>query len=274
MATSSATFFRQMGGTLGTAVFLSVLFNGLPDKIAGAFRSAAATPAVPGRAARPGGRGPTRPTQPVLEMLNGGGGAARHGQALDDSSFINHLDPRLARPFLVGFSDSIDLVFLCGAACSLVALVIVWFLPEEKLRTQSGLQAQQTQAAEAAATRSEVPDGAVDAGGAAAMIPGAGSTDTPSEGEVGHGRHAIAVANGHQVTDVVDGHQVAEVANGHHPAEVAHGHHVAEVANGHHPTEVVDGQQPAEVANGHHPAQPAHGRHVARAPEEEPAGNH
>ena len=27
VATSSATFFRQMGGTLGTAVFLSVLFS-------------------------------------------------------------------------------------------------------------------------------------------------------------------------------------------------------------------------------------------------------
>ncbi|MGN6688503.1 MAG: MDR family MFS transporter, partial [Actinomycetales bacterium] len=36
VATSSATFFRQMGGTLGTAVFLSVLFNGLPSRIADA----------------------------------------------------------------------------------------------------------------------------------------------------------------------------------------------------------------------------------------------
>src|SRR5881392_2908144 len=33
VATSSATFFRQMGGTLGTAVFLSILFNAVPDKI-------------------------------------------------------------------------------------------------------------------------------------------------------------------------------------------------------------------------------------------------
>ena len=70
-------------------------------------------------------------------------------------------------------------MFLLGAVVIAVALVIVWWLPEEKLRTQSGLQAQQTQAREAAATRSEVPDGAVDAGGAAALVPGAGSTDTP-----------------------------------------------------------------------------------------------
>ena len=32
VATSSATFFRQMGGTLGVAVFLSILFNNLADK--------------------------------------------------------------------------------------------------------------------------------------------------------------------------------------------------------------------------------------------------
>jgi hypothetical protein len=45
VATSSATFFRQMGGTLGTAVFLSVLFSTVGDKIAGAFKASAATPA-------------------------------------------------------------------------------------------------------------------------------------------------------------------------------------------------------------------------------------
>ncbi len=45
VATSSATFFRQMGGTLGVAVFLSLLFNSLPDKIQSAFQSAAGNPA-------------------------------------------------------------------------------------------------------------------------------------------------------------------------------------------------------------------------------------
>jgi hypothetical protein len=163
VATSSATFFRQMGGTLGTAIFLSVLFNGLPDKIASAFRTAAATPQFQAAVTDPAVRA-NPANKPVLDMLTGGAGGAA-SQALSDSSFINHLDPRLARPFLVGFSNAIDVVFVLGAVVIAVAFVIVWFLPEEKLRTQSGLQARQEQAGPGAATRSEVPDGAVDASG-------------------------------------------------------------------------------------------------------------
>ena len=33
VVTASSTFFRQLGGTLGTAVFFSILFSTLPDKI-------------------------------------------------------------------------------------------------------------------------------------------------------------------------------------------------------------------------------------------------
>jgi len=150
VATASATFFRQMGGTLGTAIFLSVLFNGLPDKIITAFRSIAPTasfqsalhdPAVLGNPAN----------APVLEMLKPGGSTGASDSALADSSFINHLDPRLARPFLVAFAEQIDVVFLLAAGILLIAWVFVWFLPEEKLRSVSGLQAQRQNEQEAAA---------------------------------------------------------------------------------------------------------------------------
>ena len=156
VATSSATFFRQMGGTLGTAVFLSVLFNTLPDKIAGAFRAIAPTaefqsalrdPAVANNPAN----------QPVIQALHGGG--LNGNAALSDSSFINHLDPRLAKPFLVGFSQSMDNVYLLGAAVTFVAFVVVWFLPEEKLRTQSGIQAREAQEAAAAAALGDMAAG-------------------------------------------------------------------------------------------------------------------
>ncbi|HYY09960.1 MAG TPA: MDR family MFS transporter [Kineosporiaceae bacterium] len=184
VATSSATFFRQMGGTLGTAIFLSVLFNGLPGKIASAFGAAVRTPQFQAALADPAVRS-NPANKPVFDALAAGasGGGSLNSAALDNSSFINELDPRLARPFLLGFADAIDVVFLLGAVVIAVAFAVVWFLPEEKLRTQSGLQAQQAQAGEGARTRSEVPDGAVDAGGAAAMIPGAGSTDTPASSD-------------------------------------------------------------------------------------------
>src|SRR5688572_28012357 len=43
VATSSVTFFRQMGGTIGVAAFLSLLFTRLPSEIGDAVTSAAAT---------------------------------------------------------------------------------------------------------------------------------------------------------------------------------------------------------------------------------------
>jgi EmrB/QacA subfamily drug resistance transporter len=147
VATSSATFFRQMGGTLGTAVFLSVLFGTVLGNIKDAFTTAAKTPAFqqalkdPSVLADPNNK-------PILDLLHGSGGS---GFSIDDSSFISKLDPRLARPVLEGFAHSMDLVFTIGAGVLAIAFVVSWFLPEEKLRTQSGLQARESDAAAAAA---------------------------------------------------------------------------------------------------------------------------
>lgn len=155
VATSSATFFRQMGGTLGTAVFLSVLFNNLPEKIMAAFQSIAPTAAF--QAALRDPQVLADPTNAQLvkaiaaAQANPSAGLSEASTALSDSSFINALDPRLARPFLVGFADAIDGVFVLGAIVLAVAFAIVWFLPEEKLRTQSGIDAVRQEAAAAAA---------------------------------------------------------------------------------------------------------------------------
>ncbi len=136
VATSSATFFRQMGGTLGTAVFLSVLFSTVGDKIATAFRDAASTEAFqaaitnPAVIADPANR-------PVLSALQGGGTLS--GSALDDTSFIQHLTPALARPIQVGFSESMDMVYLLGAAVLVIAFVLLLFLPQIPLRTTSAM---------------------------------------------------------------------------------------------------------------------------------------
>jgi EmrB/QacA subfamily drug resistance transporter len=139
VATSSATFFRQMGGTLGTAVFLSVLFSTVGDRIRTAFGQAATTPDF--RAALQDPAVLADPNNaPVLQALKGGTSQTTSG-ALSDSSFINRLDSRLARPFLDGFSSSIHTVFLLASVVLAIGLVVVFFLPEEKLRNQSGIQA-------------------------------------------------------------------------------------------------------------------------------------
>jgi EmrB/QacA subfamily drug resistance transporter len=152
VATSSATFFRQMGGTLGTAVFLSILFSTVGDRIASAFRAAAVTPAFQGALKDP--KVLADPTnRRVVEAVTGGGGLPKG--ALDDTSFLSKLDDRLARPFLQGFSSSMDLVFLCAAGVLVVAFVIVFFLPEEKLRTVSGIEARRQQDAERVAAHEQ-----------------------------------------------------------------------------------------------------------------------
>ncbi|HEX2300044.1 MAG TPA: MDR family MFS transporter, partial [Pseudonocardiaceae bacterium] len=147
-ATSSATFFRQMGGTLGTAVFLSILFSTVGDRIGGAFRTVAPTPAFQAALQDPAVLS-NPANQPVLSALKSGRGL--EGVSIDDSSFINQLDPRLARPFLVGFSQSMDLVFLTASGVALAALVLVIFLREVPLSQHSGIVARQHAAAAAAA---------------------------------------------------------------------------------------------------------------------------
>jgi EmrB/QacA subfamily drug resistance transporter len=162
VATSSATFFRQMGGTLGTAVFLSILFSSVGGKIASAFRAAAGTADFQAALSDP--RLASDPVDGrVVKAVTSGAGLPKG--ALDDTSFLSKLDDRLARPFLDGFSSAIDLVFLSAAGVLLIAFVIVFFLPEEKLRTMSGIQARQQQEAADAAKAAE-------AEGAAGTRPG------------------------------------------------------------------------------------------------------
>lgn len=142
VATASATFFRQMGGTMGVAVFLSILFSAAGDKIADAFRTIAPTPEFQSALADPALR--TNPANDaVVDAVRSGGamGSGNAGGVLQDSSFLQHIDPRLARPFLVGFSDAMDGVFLVAAGVMAVAFVIMLFLREIPLRNQSGIEA-------------------------------------------------------------------------------------------------------------------------------------
>jgi EmrB/QacA subfamily drug resistance transporter len=154
VATSSATFTRQIGGTLGTAIFLSILFTAVPSRIQSAFSAAARTPAFQAALKNPqsptGNPGTDSAFIQSLQQAHTGGGALN---PLSDSSFIGQLDPRLAKPFLVGFSQAMDLVFLMGAAVMIMAFVVVWFLPHVELRSGSSYESRGKQdAADAAST--------------------------------------------------------------------------------------------------------------------------
>ncbi len=147
VATSSSTFFRQMGGTLGTAVFLSILFSTVGDNIKNAFQSASRTPAF--HAALHDPKVLSAPAnKPILALIHGGGKVGTG--TLNDTAFLKSADHRLAEPFFVGFSQSMDLVFIIAAAIVALAFILVLFLREIPLRTMSGLQAQQAAAASAA----------------------------------------------------------------------------------------------------------------------------
>ena len=144
VATSSATFFRQLGGTLGVAVFLSLLFNSLPDKIQGALQSAAQHPRVPAgrRRGRADPNSPSHATaQGLVAAAQGNTGAASSiGDALNtDSSFLSKLDPIIARPFQVGYVDSTHLVYIIGGIIMALAFVLVLMMKELPLRTMSAL---------------------------------------------------------------------------------------------------------------------------------------
>ncbi|MFG2526863.1 MFS transporter [Streptomyces sp. NPDC048516] len=193
VATASSTFFRQMGATAGTAIFLSVLFSTVGDKISSAFRTAASTERFQAALHDPAVlRDPAN--KPVLDMLKHPGNGNSSG-VLSDSSFIQHLDPRLAEPFKRGFADSMHTVFLMGAVVVALAFVLMWFIKEMPLRQISGLQARaQAEAEESAKGAGGALDGT--ANGAEDAAGGTGDADPhgPSDDPVADAVPVLAAA--------------------------------------------------------------------------------
>ncbi|KRE42617.1 MDR family MFS transporter [Knoellia sp. Soil729] len=147
VATSTATFTRQIGGTIGTAVFLSILFSLVPEKIASAMKVVVPTPQFQEALRDPANAAFAK--EFAQSQSSGGGSAAASSGVLQDSSFLSSLDERLAKPFLMGFSDAMDHVFLVGAAVMVIGFVVMWFLPEVELRKGSAYQERADAEAEA-----------------------------------------------------------------------------------------------------------------------------
>ncbi|WP_432155042.1 MDR family MFS transporter [Streptomyces tricolor] len=118
-ATASVNFFRSNGGTVGTAAFLSVLFSTAAGRIADRLAEARQDAAYRRLLAEPGN------AHALTGVLRPGGGVR-----LQDSAFLQTLDRGAALPFLQGYVASMRVVFLAGAAVSLVAfLVAAWRVP-------------------------------------------------------------------------------------------------------------------------------------------------
>ncbi|SEF28616.1 drug resistance transporter, EmrB/QacA subfamily [Amycolatopsis pretoriensis] len=101
VSTASATFFRQIGGTAGVAIFLTVLFNTLLPNITKAF----------------GGKLPE-------------GAGAGIGSLSGDTSGIQNLPEAIKTPVLIGFTESITTVFYIAGAVALLATVVLLFMKE------------------------------------------------------------------------------------------------------------------------------------------------
>jgi len=160
MGTGSASvmFFRQIGGSLGTAVFLSIMFGtvagDITDEISAASQTAEFQQVIadPATAANP-------TNAAIIATLEAGSiaGAENAGLSLDDTSFLKEADPVLASPFREGFADAITRVLLLSGFISLGGLLFALFIPHVPLQEKSGLETMRDEAASAAAGVSVVP---------------------------------------------------------------------------------------------------------------------
>jgi len=137
VATSSSTFFRQIGGTLGTAVIFSVLFSRIPEVLRSIFADPATQQSLASVASDPAVQADPANAQ-ILNLLSNPAGI---GSALaGDTSFLNTADPRLAAPFLDGFATASVTVFTVSLVVVLTAFVLSFFLKATPLREKSAQQ--------------------------------------------------------------------------------------------------------------------------------------
>ena len=141
VATSSSTFFRQIGGTLGTAVLFSVLFGRIPEALAEVFSRTETRDAIetalrdPNIANDPANEG-------IIALFSG---AAKDPESLSgalsgDTSFLNGASPELTAPFVEGFAASAQSVYLVAMVIAGISFVMSWFIKTQPLRDKSAME--------------------------------------------------------------------------------------------------------------------------------------
>ena len=177
VATSSSTFFRQVGGTLGVAVIFSVVFGVVGSAIQTSFAKTSTLTAALDAALNPAVAGasqnkaimskiydnivtPIKANLPAqVDLANAAqrksvidqvlptiqsklaSGSGNAGSSLDsNTSFLNGASHALSAPFLTGFSDAMVAGFWVSLGVVLVAFVLSFFLKATPLRQKSALQ--------------------------------------------------------------------------------------------------------------------------------------
>lgn len=70
------------------------------------------------------------------------GGSNGSSASTSDTSFLNGADSRLSKPFMVGFTEAIVVIYWIGFGVLLLAFVLSWFFKAPPLRRTSALQEQ------------------------------------------------------------------------------------------------------------------------------------
>jgi EmrB/QacA subfamily drug resistance transporter len=178
-STASATFFRQIGGTAGVAVFLTILFNVLPGNITKAF----------------GGNPPA-------------GSGAQLADIQSNTSIIETLPPALKTPILIGFTESITTVFYVAGGVALLATIVLLFLKEIPL---AGMSAASTiEGGEALLDTDDAPTEIVEP----VAKPGSLFEEAPREPVLvgAGGRHSLN-GNGHGDPEAISGSLPMPITN-------------------------------------------------------------
>ncbi|WP_030104471.1 MDR family MFS transporter [Actinoalloteichus caeruleus] len=128
-ATSSSHFFRQIGGSAGTAVLLSVLFGLVGGRLDDSFAAARADPDFARHLTEPAVTGDPD-NRPVLDAVTEDG---RLLLDLDNTEFLATVDPVLAAPVLAAFASAAATAFLVGAVAAVLAFLVALLVPDARL---------------------------------------------------------------------------------------------------------------------------------------------
>jgi EmrB/QacA subfamily drug resistance transporter len=128
VGTSSAAFFRSMGGAVGTAVFISMLFSVAASRIADSMKAAMSSADYQAVL-----RDPAVAADPANAKLYAFFQNGASNDSLNDTSWLHTANSVLTRPITEGFSYAIDTVMITAAVLTGIAFLISFALPKKKL---------------------------------------------------------------------------------------------------------------------------------------------